>query len=351
MEALLHSARVGDVVFFRPFNSRRRMPTRFRVPFALLIPSVALLALAFSRGSLEAPPPAETASLTWRQLHRHDGRPRGPNGLGANLSAIQGRGRVIYAMSPQQSIRSVDGGATWTDLPRKQNGVGIAVVNDSLVLIGGFGGRIYRSTDGGQTWKEIQTADDALIVGIALDGLLGVAVGRSILLTTDGGASWRRVKAPKVNYYGTAIRGRIIVVAGGAGLVVRSEDGGETWTEQWLPTQALLTAAAFASDSVVVIATSEGPLLRSTDAGRNWSAIERTARAWLRGIAFAPDGEGLAVGYWGEAIRSTDAGATWRRERSGTRLHFVDVEANPSGGFLVSGVRETVFSVTAGDAR
>lgn len=322
-----------------------------RVPFALLIPSAALLTLAFSRGSLEPPPPAEAASLTWRQLHRHNGQPRGPNGLGANFSAVQRQGPVIYAMSPQQSMRSVDGGATWTDLPRQQNGVGIALGNDGLVLTGGFGGRIYRSTDAGKIWKEIQTADDALIVRIELDGQLGVAVGRSILVTTDGGASWRRVKAPKVNYYGVAVRGQTIVVAGGAGLVVRSEDGGKTWTEQWLPTQALLTGAAFANDSVVVIATSEGPLLRSTDAGRNWSTIERPSRAWLRGIAFGPDGEGLAVGYWGEAIRSTDSGATWRRERSGTRLHFVDVEADPTGGFLVSGVRENVFSVSARGGR
>lgn len=327
------------------------MPNVSRVPFALLIPSVVLVTLAFSRGSLEAPPLAEGASLTWRQLHRHDGSPRGPNGLGANFPAIQRQGPVIYAISPQQGMRSADGGVTWTNLPRKQNGVGIALGNDNLVLIGGFGGRIHRSTDGGKSWKEIQTPDDGLILGIALDGQRGVAVGRSVLLTTDGGTSWRRVKAPKVMYLGVAMRDRIIVAVGGAGLVVRSEDAGETWTEQWLPTHALLTAAAFASDSVVVITTSDGSLLRSTDAGRNWTTIERAARARLRGIAFAPTGEGLAVGYWGEAIHSTDAGATWRRERSGTRLHLVDVEADPSGGFLVSGVRESVFSVTAGSGR
>ena len=322
-----------------------------RVPFVLLVPSAALVTLALSRGSLEPPPPAEAASLTWRQLHRHDGRARGPNGLGLNLQGVQRRGPVIYAVAPLQGIRSADGGATWTDLPRKHSGVGIVLGDDNLVLIGGFGGRIHRSTDGGKTWREIQTADDAMIAGIALDGRRGVAVGRSILLTTDGGASWRRVKAPKVNYYGVAIRGQTIVVAGGAGLVVRSDDGGQTWTEHWLPKQALLTGAAFANDRVVVIATSEGSLLRSTDAGRNWSVIERPSRAWLRGIAFTPDGDGLAVGYWGEAIHSTDAGATWRRERSGTRLHLLSVKADSSGRFVVSGVRESVFSGTARGGR
>lgn len=61
--------------------------------------------------------------------------------------------------------------------------------------------------------------------------------------------------------------------------------------------------------------------------------------------------EGLAVGHWGEAIRTTDGGATWQRELSGTRLHLVDVEEDPTGGFLVSGVRETIFSVTNGGSR
>lgn len=327
------------------------MPSLSRVPFALLIPSAALVTLAFSRGSLEPPPPAEVATLTWRQLHRHDGRPRGASGLGAGFASVERRGPIIYAIGGVQSMRSADGGASWTDLPRKQNGVGIAFGGDSLVLIGGFIGRIQRSTDGGKTWKEIQTADDGLIRGIALDGQRGVAIGRSILLTTDGGASWRRVKVPKVSYSDIAMRGQTIVVISGAGLVVRSEDAGETWTEQWLPMNALLIAAAFASDRVVVIATSDGSLLRSTDVGRSWSTIERAAPARLRGIAFASDGEGLAVGNWGEAIRSSDAGATWRRERSGTRLHLYDVEADPSGGFLVSSMRESVFSVTAGGGR
>lgn len=320
-----------------------------RVPFVLLVPVVALIAPAFSRGSLDPPPPAESAALTWRWLHQHGGQARGPNGLGATFLAVGRQGSRIYAMGPVQSIRSENGGATWAELPRTHNGWGVAFGPEGLILLGGRG-KVNRSTDGGKTWKEIKTPEDGFVTAISLDGHQGIAVGRSVLRSTDAGASWRRVKAPMVNYHDIATRGRTIVVVGGAGLVMRSEDGGETWREHWLPTHALLTSVAFAGERVVVITTGDGTLLRSTDAGRSWAMIPSPAKARLRGIAFS-NGEGLAVGYWGEVIRTTDRGATWRRERSGTRLHLVGVDADSSGGFVVSGIREAVLSATTGDGK
>ncbi len=327
------------------------MPILSRVPIVLLVPVVALIALAFSRGSVEPPPPAESAALAWRSLHRHGGEVRGVNGLGAGFAEVSGHGSRIYAMAAEQSLRSEDGGATWTELARPQNGLGVAFGTDGLILLGGREGKINRSTDGGKTWKEIETAEDGIVRAISLDGQQGIAVGRSVLRSTDAGASWTRVKSPPINYIDIATRGRTIVVIGGAGLVMRSEDGGETWREQWLPTQATLINVAFAGERIVMIAVLDGTLLRSTDAGQSWATIPSPARARLSGIAFTDNGEGLAVGYWGEAIRTTDGGATWRRELSGTRLHLLDVEADPRGGFLVSGVRETIFSVTSGGGK
>lgn len=323
------------------------MPRPSRIPFALLIPALALGTLAFTRGSTGPPPAAESAALTWRSLHSHTGESRGPGGLGVVLTGVDRDGPRIIATAPMQSFRSDDGGASWTEIPRLRGVRDVAFGADGLVLLGRHGGIIQRSTDGGGTWTEIKTVADGPLVALAIDGDRAFAGGGKVLLrSTDAGATWTRTAAPRVNYNGVAIRGSTVVAVGGAGLVARSTDAGETWSSQWLPKEALLTGIAFADDRTAVVSAGDGTLLRSIDAGESWSEVVSPALSRLSKIAFSDGGHGLAVGFWGEAIRTIDGGASWARERSGTRLHLVDVEADPTGGFLVSGYRETLFSVT-----
>jgi len=120
---------------------------------------------------------------------------------------------------------------------------------------------------------------------------------------------------------------------------------------RWLPDEHALNGIAFADGQTAVIVGTDGAILRSTDAGRSWNTVPSPTRTHLRAVAFASPTEGLAVGFWGEAIRTNDGGVTWVRERTGTRVHLMGVTARPGGGFLVSGARETVFTVTSGGVR
>ncbi|HUF12156.1 MAG TPA: hypothetical protein VMN78_03575 [Longimicrobiales bacterium] len=322
------------------------MPILSRVTIALLLPVVVLLTLALTDGSVEPPPPADSAALTWRLLHRHEGQPRGPNGLGVVLTTVSREGSRIHASAPGRSFRSDDGGASWTEVEELKNAWDIARGAAGLMLVGRDGGRISRSTDGGESWTDIPTGGEGRL-SVAVSGRNAFAAGKyAVLRSTDAGETWTRVAAPRVYYGGVAARGPMVLVVGSAGLVVRSPDGGETWHHQWLPTRATLHTVAFADERTAVIATSDGTLLRSTDAGVSWTEVESPALARLIGIAFDPDGHGLAVGFWGEVVRSTDRGASWQRERSPTHLHLLDVRADPTGGFLVVGFRETILSAT-----
>jgi len=323
-----------------------------RVPFTLLVPAIALVALALARSSLDQPPEEESAALAWLPLHRHGGEARGADGLGLSFGEVRRSGQRIYAMGYPQSLRSEDGGVTWTELPGGKGKAcnSAALRADGLVLIGCRAG-MFRSVDGAGKWMEIDIPEDGLISALSLDGSDVAAAGRSIILSKDAGVTWARVKAPAVNYGDIARRDRTIIVVSGAGLVMRSADGGVTWTQHWLPMPAMPVGVAFAGENIVAIAAIDGTVFRSTDDGVRWVAIRSPARARLRGIAFTRSGEGLAVGHWGEAIHSTDAGLTWRRERSGTHLHLSHVEADSSGAFLVVGMRETVLSVSTAARR
>ncbi|HEY6502739.1 MAG TPA: YCF48-related protein [Chitinophagaceae bacterium] len=110
--------------------------------------------------------------------------------------------------------RTVDGGATWTDISPDTtvNGNGTAnysalsVVNGKTVFVAGNGRRLFRSTDAGVTWTDLIlavtapttlsnfTAPTSIVMNDANNGYL--ASGAFLLKTTDGWATWTYDMAP-----------------------------------------------------------------------------------------------------------------------------------------------------------
>ncbi|HYG64692.1 MAG TPA: hypothetical protein VEL74_19080, partial [Thermoanaerobaculia bacterium] len=105
-----------------------------------------------------------------------------------------------------------------------------------------FEARIFRSVDGGRTW---QRRDAGLpgqdIQELALDpedpATLWASTSLDLYRSTDGGASWRRVRSALPDGVFThlaAAPGAVYATLQGMGndpsAVLRSTDGGETWT-------------------------------------------------------------------------------------------------------------------------
>lgn len=157
----------------------------------------------------------------------------------------------------------------------------------------------------------------------------GVAGG--IWQSSDGGASWHAVNDilpnlavtcmtqdklnPSVMYAGT---GESFAQAGdgaqGAG-VFKSTDGGASWTRlastntfEWQFVNGLAVSPA---NSSVVLAAQANGLYRSTDAGATWTHSSITD--FVADVRFDPNNASkvVASGYDGLAWFSTDGGATW----------------------------------------
>lgn len=317
------------------------------IPWGLLVPAGVLTTLAITSGRDQAPEPATSSHYTWTTLHRHGGAVRGPMGLGVVLAGVAQRGSTIIATAPNQSFRSPDNGATWTEIADLTRAVHVAFADSGIVLAGRVGSELARSTDDGTTWDEVDTGADGPFWTVVFDGQFAHATSRRAMLrSVDRGRSWQRTPVGQIMLLGLAASGSTVIATGGAGLVARSDDRGVTWTSQWLPMHASLSGVAFADERTAVIVGLNGLILRSTDAGRTWNRVTSPARTHLRAVAFSSPAEGLAVGYWGEAVRTTDGGATWEREATGTRMHLQGVTARPGGGFLATGARETILAVS-----
>lgn len=105
-------------------------------------------------------------------------------------------------------------------------------------------------------------------------------------------------------------------VAGAAGTVLKTEDGGTTWMDI-SPVSApdLNDLFFFSADSGVVVGSS-GTILRTTDRGASWTTIASGISDALMTVSFSGN-HGICGGLNQSILYSHDAGRTWSIAQSG----------------------------------
>ena len=180
----------------------------------------------------------------------------------------------------------------------------------------------------------------------------GIAVGYSfsdrigiVLRTTDGGITWTTVysKAEQRLYavdFGDANTG---VVVGASGLILRTTDGGATWGTSTF-TVADLKSVDFIDANTAFITGSLGVVAKSTSGGAGWTLISYASGATIHSGDFIDANTGIVVSDYGHIRMTTDSGRTWTGLDIGTLLHihgieFIDANnmfASPEGRFYKS---------------
>ncbi len=85
-------------------------------------------------------------------------------------------------------------------------------------------------------------------------------------------------------------------IVGARGVILHTEDGGQTWQFQKTNTFSWLEDVGFTDMQHGVAVGSNGTILRTEDAGENWKRVDKNLREWLYAVAFADDQRGYAVG-------------------------------------------------------
>src|SRR3954453_18996013 len=179
----------------------------------------------------------------------------------------------------------------------------------------------------GWTWGSPLPQGDNLS-SVAFQGQRGYAVGEfgTMLRTDDGGASWSGV-SPGLGEDLDLVRmisPDSVVIAGGCP-VRRSDDGGKTFRRlPWTANDARCTAGvasrAFPSPTVGYLLLGNGNVLRSSDSGKTWSrrtavpgtpATSAASRGDPTAIVFTSDSPGFACAPGGDLFSTTDGGSTW----------------------------------------
>ena len=195
-----------------------------------------------------------------------------------------------------------------------------------------------------------------------------VAVGASglVVLSDDGGDSWRQVVVPVSAtltdvHFSTAMHGWAV---GHAGVIIATRDGGETWalqfdgaranaallawaTQQRETLEAELAAAADDADTDDLAYRVEEAVYLEEDAQL---AIDTGPADPFLGVYFLDDQRGFAVGAYGMFYRTENGGQSWHINISGVdnldRFHLYSLARDRRGALYLSGEAGLLYRST-----
>lgn len=251
-----------------------------------------------------------------------------------------------------------DGGTTWAkyDLKTTDDINEIYFRNESNgYLVAGR--KLFITSDAGNSWLEtmiyrasdfpngipeflsIRFADKkrGLIVGSVLNRKGDVVVDSLVMRTENGGETWRRVQVPsKAELYHLDYDGSSRAwIVGDDGVILASSDSGISWRSQSSGTKMALYNVDFRDEDEGYAVGQKGTILRTDNGGATWQKIATLYNSTLMRVDFADDKNGWIVGYGGSILTSADKGRTWIKQNSGTTDHLYGLYMTKKYGWTV----------------
>ena len=255
---------------------------------------------------------------------------------------------------------TTDGGKNWVKYPLNttENINEIYFRNDDNgYLVAGR--RMFITRDAGKTWQDIliyrngefgagrpeflsirfSDKKKGYVIGSVLRKSAGeeVVVDSLLMRTEDGGETWRRISIPtKTELFHLDFNGNSHGwIVGDGGVILHTTDEGLTWNKQSSGTATPLYNVDFRDDNEGYIVGKTGTILRTDNGGATWQPVATSSKDTFMRVDFADDKNGWVVGYSGSILRSNDKGQTWTRQDSDTRSRLYGLYMDKKFGWAV----------------
>jgi photosystem II stability/assembly factor-like uncharacterized protein len=335
------------------------MKSNYRLPpfgAATGIAVAILMIAALGQASTQDPPKATSDPAT----QVAETKPRAVQSLLLDLAqassrgvAVGERGHVLVSES-RREWRQVE------NVPTRSTLTAVTTVGDKVWAVG-HDGVIIHSADGGLTWERQRAApydpeSTDLHNGVPLLDVLffddnnGLAVGAYALLlrTADGGRTWTQ-QSLSATAPDAAAEGAAAASMDDSAMDDAAEDEA-SWTfdedelELEEESDPHLNGIVRTGDGSLMIVAERGSAFRSTDGGYQWQRLKLPYDGSMFGVIGFEGRHVLAFGLRGNVFESTDLGDSWRKIDTGVDLSLMGGTGWDGGGVALVGANGVVLT-------
>lgn len=308
---------------------------------------------------------------------------RSAKAAGVAMLAVVHAGKRLVAMGERGVVLlSDDDGQTWrqASVPADVTLTAMYFVDEKQGWAVGHLGVVLHTTDGGEQWSlqldgqraakvALEAAQkrggEGAAKGVAAATALvedgpdkpfldvyfenartGYVVGAYNLVfrTEDGGRSWQswmgHLSNPKgLHLYAIRKVGSALYLAGEQGLLLRSSDGGQSFTPLASPSKGTYFGLVAGREGELVLYGLQGRAFLSGDAAQSWSEVDTGTRTSLSAGICLADGRLLLTSQAGELLMSRDGGRSFKAVPNGIGLPITALVQTPSGRLAVATMR------------
>jgi|WetSurMetagenome_2_1015567.scaffolds.fasta_scaffold76385_2 photosystem II stability/assembly factor-like uncharacterized protein len=195
----------------------------------------------------------------------------------------------------------------------------ICFTSPDVGYVAGDSGYVFKTVDAGLHWTKLTTGTSLFLYKICFPTPdTGYAAANNgpgnIIRTTNAGQTWDTLHTgfPSMSFEAIGFcNSRIGFAAGSSETIIRTADGGDTWTlRPRLGVSAGALQEVFGVDSNIAFVTGgNGRIFKTVNGGLDWTYTY--VANWTSSIFFITPKIGYVVGNYGSIYKSIDSGATW----------------------------------------
>ncbi len=227
-------------------------------------------------------------------------------------------------------LRTSNGGISWVNvsIEGQEQLLDVFLIDEHTGISCGSNGNIFRTEDSGQKWTVISSGVDTWLnaidfptpdTGFIVGGGGNAGNHGFILRTNNKGKTWNIIDTlPEKLYAIDCLDAQTSYISGHRGFIARTDDGGMNWEMQQAPLLSYrINDIHFVHEHLGFCSSSYGVVFKTENGGETWTESDNPSNNVLYDISSDQNNTAVFVGYYGTIMQSTDGGQGYTMRSEG----------------------------------